>query len=163
VTLSTRTWTEAAQAFVYAEARTLDERRYEDWLGLWAQNRDVRYWVPADDDADAEAALSFVYDNGRRLQTRVKQLLTGERHAQVPYSRTVRVVSGVEADETAPDAASVHAAFTLHEFRMERSHVWAGRLEYELVDIGDGELRMVRKKVLLVDRTGAIPSMAFLL
>jgi 3-phenylpropionate/cinnamic acid dioxygenase small subunit len=163
MTLSTRTRTEAAQAFVYAEARILDERRYEDWLGLWAQDRDVRYWVPADDDTDAEAVLSFIYDNGRRLHTRVKQLLTGERHAQVPYSRTVRVVSGVEAEEAAPDTVHVHAAFTLHEFRMEHSHVWAGRLEYELVDIADGELRIVRKKVLLVDRTGAVPSMAFLL
>lgn len=28
---------------------------------------------------------------------------------------------------------------------------------------GDGGLRMTRKKVLLVDRTGAVPSMAFLL
>ncbi|MBW0104510.1 hypothetical protein [Pseudonocardia sp. KRD291] len=58
----------------------------------------------------------------------------------------------------------MYAAFALHEFRMDRTHVWGGRLEFDLVDpAGDGGLRMVCKKVLLVDRTGAVPSMAYLL
>lgn len=58
----------------------------------------------------------------------------------------------------------MYAAFSLHEFRMDRTHVWAGRLEFDLVDpAGDGGLRITRKKVLLVGRTGAVPSMAFLL
>lgn len=155
---------DAAQAFVYREARLLDERRYDDWLGLWADDRDVLYWVPAGDDHDGTGAISYVYDNGRRMNTRVRQLLTGERYSQVPFSRTVRIVSGVEREQSGPGAVTVHAAFALHEFRMDRTHVWAGRLEFDLVDpAGAGGPRMTRKKVLLVDRTGAVPSMAFLL
>lgn len=155
---------DAAQAFVYREARLLDERRYDDWLGLWASDQDVLYWVPAEDDHAGTEVISYVYDNGRRMTTRVRQLLTGERYSQVPFSRTVRIVSGVERGQAASGAVTVYAAFALHEFRMDRTHVWAGRLEFDLVDPGgDGGLRMTRKKVLLVDRTGAVPSMAFLL
>lgn len=154
-----------AQSFVFREARLLDERRYEDWLHLWADDRDVLYWVPAENDHDPYETISFVHDNGRRLHTRVRQLLTGERYSQVPYSRTVRIVSGVECETAGTDdTVTVRAAFALHEFRMETTHVWAGRLEFDLVDpVGTGDLRMTRKKVLLVDRTGAVPSMAFLL
>ena len=155
---------EAAQAFVHREARLLDERRYDDWLGMWADDRDILYWIPAEDDHAGTEIISFVHDNGRRLTTRVRQLLTGERYSQVPFSRTVRIVSGVERVSAGPGAVTVYAAFALHEFRMDRTHVWAGRLEFDLVDPGgDGGLRMTRKKVLLVDRTGAVPSMAFLL
>ena len=32
------------EAFLYHEAELLDERRYEDWLALLAD--DVRYWMP---------------------------------------------------------------------------------------------------------------------
>jgi 3-phenylpropionate/cinnamic acid dioxygenase small subunit len=155
---------DAAQSFVFREARILDDRRYDDWLALWAQDRDVLYWIPADDDHAGTEVISFAYDNGRRVHTRVRQLQTGERHAQVPYSRTVRVISNVEAEPTDAGVILVHAAFTLHEHRMDHTHVWAGRLEYELTDLtGDGELLMIGKKVLLVDRTSAVPSMAFIL
>lgn len=154
---------EAAQAFVHREARLLDERRYDDWLGLWADDRDVLYWVPAGDDHAGTEVISYIHDNGRRLHTRVRQLLTGERYSQVPHSRTVRIVAGVESEPAGPGAVTVHAAFALHEFRLDRTHVWAGRLEFDLVHPpGAGGLRMSRKKVLLVDRTGAVPSMAFL-
>ncbi|OJY49096.1 MAG: hypothetical protein BGP03_28995 [Pseudonocardia sp. 73-21] len=76
----------------------------------------------------------------------------------------MRIVSGVEREQVGPGAVTVYATFAMHEFRMDRTHVWAGRLEFDLVSpAGDGGLRMTRKKVLLVDRTGAVPSMAFLL
>lgn len=173
---------EVAAAFVYREARALDERRYEDWLEMWDSSSEVLYWVPAEDDRLGIDTISYIYDNRRRLQTRVAQLATGERYAQIPRSQTVRVVSNVEASLEKPKAAPASggavaevlrdqppalrtfAAFTLHEHRMDRSHIWAGRLEYELVDPdGTEEWRMSRKKVTLIDRASAVPSMAFLL
>jgi len=159
---------DAVRAFVYREARLLDQRRYEDWLQTWISEPDLLYWVPAEDDvAGGDEGISFIYDNGTRLRTRVKQLLTGERYSQVPTSSTVRLVSNLEAyvDRPAGDAEQrreirVLTSFALHEYRLGRTHIWAGRTEYRLV----GEnLRMAAKKVLLVDRVGAVPSMAFLL
>ena len=154
---------EAVESFVFGEARALDERRYEDWLNLWAGDREVLYWIPADDDEAGTEIISYAYDNGRRVQTRVRQLLTKDRYAQIPESQTVRVISNIEVEPDGSGATIVHAAFTLHEYRMQRTHHWAGRLEYHLVDDGRNGLVMSRKKVLLVDRLGAVPSMAFML
>jgi 3-phenylpropionate/cinnamic acid dioxygenase small subunit len=161
---------EAVRAFVHREARLLDERRYEDWLEVWTGGPGDLYWVPAEDDvAGGDEIISYVYDNTTRLRTRVKQLLTGERYSQVPTSSTARLVSNLEAytgrAADGPDGGSVRVltSFALHEYRLGRTHVWAGRCEYRLVGLDTGELRMTAKKVLLVDRIGAVPSMAFLL
>lgn len=161
---------DAVRAFVYREARLLDQRRYADWLEVWTSGPEDLYWVPAEDDvAGGDEVISYIYDNTTRLRTRVKQLLTGERYSQVPTSSTARVVSNLEAYTAAPGgdgddgAVRVLTSFALHEYRLGRSHVWAGRTEYRLVGLRSGHLRMVGKKVLLVDRTGAVPSMAFLL
>lgn len=35
-------------AFVYREARLLDERRYDEWLSMYAD--DARYWMPLSPD-----------------------------------------------------------------------------------------------------------------
>jgi benzoate/toluate 1,2-dioxygenase subunit beta len=151
------------QAFVFREARFLDERRYDDWLELWAMDRDVRYWIPADDDENETETLSFAYDNARRIQTRVKQLQTGERYAQIPVSTTVRIVSNVEAEELDDGVILARATFILHEHRSQRTHVWAGRLTYHLLGSGADDFKMLRKKVTLVDRSSPVPSMAFFL
>jgi benzoate/toluate 1,2-dioxygenase subunit beta len=151
------------QAFVFREARFLDERRYDDWLELWAMDRDVRYWIPADDDKNETETLSFAYDNARRIQTRVKQLQTGERYAQIPVSTTVRIVSNVEAEELDDGVILARATFILHEHRSQRTHVWAGRLTYHLLGSGADDFKMLRKKVTLVDRSSPVPSMAFFL
>ncbi|MGQ0482208.1 MAG: aromatic-ring-hydroxylating dioxygenase subunit beta [Pseudonocardia sp.] len=161
---------DAVRAFVYREARLLDQRRYADWLDIWTGGPEDLYWVPAEDDvAGGDEVISYIYDNVTRLRTRVKQLLTGERYSQVPTSNTVRVVSNLEA-YTDPAAEGPHdggvrvlTSFALHEYRLGRTQIWAGRTEYRLVGQHAADLRMVAKKVLLVDRTGAIPSMAFLL
>ena len=38
-----------AAAFLYREARLLDERRYDEWLALFTE--DGLYWAPTEDDA----------------------------------------------------------------------------------------------------------------
>lgn len=160
---------ERVRAFVHREARLLDERRYEDWLAVWAPTGDTLYWIPAGDEhAGGDEVIAYAYDNRNRLATRVKQLLTGERYSQVPTSSTVRLVANLEAyadgtDAGGADAVRVLTSFALHEYRLGRTHVWAGRTEYRLTGPPDGPLGMATKKVVLVDRTGALPSMAFLL
>jgi 3-phenylpropionate/cinnamic acid dioxygenase small subunit len=155
---------ERVRSFVHREARLLDERRYEDWLGVWSTTEDTLYWVPAEDEhVGGDEVISYVYDNLARLTTRVKQLLTGVRYSQVPMSNTVRLVSNLEAYADGRDAVRVLTSFALHEYRLGRTHVWAGRIVYGLVGLADGAPRIAMKKVVLVDRGGALPSMAFLL
>ncbi len=80
--------------FLYREAELLDERRYEEWLALLAD--DIRYWMPMRRNVKfGEAEREFTrettdinwFDEGKEtLIRRVKQILTGIHWAEEPVS-----------------------------------------------------------------------------
>jgi 3-phenylpropionate/cinnamic acid dioxygenase small subunit len=150
------------ERFLYREARFADEHRYDDWESLWTA--DALYWVPAnDDDADRMTQMSIVHDNRARIATRIRQLKTGRRHAQVPHSRLRRVISNVEILGIEGNGDTVVGAnFVLVESRERSKEIWAGRYTYRL-RLVDGELAMSYKKVALVDNARPIATMAFLI
>lgn len=151
----------AVEQFVYREARLADEHDYDGWEALWTD--DALYWVPAGgDDVDPMTHMSVIHDNRSRISTRLKQLRTGRRHAQVPHSRLRRVVSNVEILGTSGDELTVGANFVLVESRERGNHLWAGRYTYTL-RVEAGELRLVAKKVALVDNARALPTLGFLI
>ena len=120
--------------FVYREARLADTHDYDAWEALWTD--DAVYWVPAGaDDIDPDTHVSVMYDNRRRIATRIQQLKTGKRHAQTPKSRLARVVGNVEvlgtetADSEAVDTV-VTATFVGIESRERGTVTWAGRITY---------------------------------
>jgi len=150
----------ALEAFVYREARLQDEHCYDEWEALWAD--DGIYWVPAGPhDLDPQTQVSFIYDNRARLASRVRQLKTGQRHAQKPASGMRRVVSNVETERDG-DLICVHANFHLAEARHGRVNHWTGRTLYRLRPEAD-RYRMVLKKVMLVDSDQPIPNLGFLI
>lgn len=150
----------AVEQFVYREARLADEHRYAEWEALWTD--DAIYWVPAGgDDTDPTRQMSVLFDNRSRIATRIRQLESGRRFAQSPPSRLVRVVSNVEVIAEDGDV-TVAAAFVLHESRANGLRLWAGRIEYVLRRV-DGELRMARKTVRLVDNDRALHTLGFLM
>jgi 3-phenylpropionate/cinnamic acid dioxygenase small subunit len=155
------------QQFLYREARLADEHDYDGWEALWTD--DGVYWVPANgDDIDPTRQMSVIHDNRRRIATRIKQLKTGRRHAQVPTSRLRRVVSNVEilGVEDGGDTV-VGANFVLVESRERGTELWAGRYTYRLrraqESTVEAELRMAFKKVALVDNARVLPTLAFLI
>jgi 3-phenylpropionate/cinnamic acid dioxygenase small subunit len=59
--------------FVYAEARLLDEQRFEDWLALFTD--DAHYWMPlAPGQQDARLHTSLMYEDKLLLRVRVERL-----------------------------------------------------------------------------------------
>jgi len=149
------------QAFIVLEARLADEHRYDEWEGLWAD--DGHYWVPAGTGArDPDHAMAFINDNRSRIATRVRQLNTGKRWAQAPPSNVRRVLGNVEILAVDDPVAEAAANFVLVESKPQGSHLWAGRTEYRLRRV-DGILRLVEKKVTLVDADRDIPTLAFLI
>lgn len=160
VTASTEVDVRAVEQFLYREARLADEHDYDAWEALWTD--DALYWVPAgDDDIDPMTRMSVIHDNRNRISTRIKQLKTGRRHAQVPRSRLRRLVSNVEILHADGDL-TVGANFVLVESRERGTHTWAGCYTYRL-RVVDGELRMASKKVALVDNARVLPTLAFLI
>jgi 3-phenylpropionate/cinnamic acid dioxygenase small subunit len=149
------------EQFVYREARFADEHDYDAWEALWTD--DGLYWVPAnDDDIDPETQVSVIYDNRRRIATRLEQLRTGKRHAQSPKSRLRRTMTNVEIMGTEGEDTVVGANFMAVEAGERGRNLWAGRVTYRL-RVVNGELKLAYKKVELVDNEYVLPTMSFLL
>ena len=154
----------AATDFLYREAQLADEGRYAEWLALWTD--DAVYWVPASTDpaADPDKHLSHIYDNRARLETRVKMLETGVRWSQAPASLMRRLISNVEVREEA-GALVTESNFILGELAVQARHEmhwWVGRATHRLRRV-DGALRLVAKKVVLVNAAEPLPNLGFLL
>src|SRR5438270_862809 len=89
--------------FLYREAELLDDRRYEDWLELFAD--DGIFWIPLDADADPKREPSILYDDKDGRAARVHQLLHQPHYSQMPPSRTVHAITNVRVGEADPDGA----------------------------------------------------------
>jgi 3-phenylpropionate/cinnamic acid dioxygenase small subunit len=155
----------AVADFLYREARLADEARYAEWLALWTD--DGVYWVPAttEPDPDPERQLSHVYDNRARVETRVKLLQTGVRYSQEPASRMRRLVSNIEVEAADGGELVAGSNFLLAELAVQAGrelHWWAGRAIHRLRWV-DGQLRMSRKTVVLVNAAEPLPNLAFLI
>src|SRR5260370_13107930 len=91
-----------AEAFVMHEVRLLDERRFREWMGLFAD--DGTYWVPAVPDQESPFdQASLFYDDRDLMRTRVERLEHPPIHVQTPPSRTAHLVGHVVGEEV--DAA----------------------------------------------------------
>ncbi|MFI8304998.1 aromatic-ring-hydroxylating dioxygenase subunit beta [Streptomyces sp. NPDC085927] len=154
------------EQFLYREARYADENDYDAWEALWTD--DALYWVPAGGaDTDPVTQVSVIYDNRSRISTRLKQVRTGKRYAQAPPSNLRRLISNIEllCGRRNPDGGTdleVGANFLVYESRARGNELWGGRTTYRLRRV-DGELRLVRKKVVLVDNDKALPTLGFLI
>lgn len=160
-TISTEVELREIEQFIYREARLADEHDYDAWEALWTD--DALYWVPVDGGGyDPEKRVSVMYDNRRRISTRLQQLRTGKRYAQSPPSNLRRTVSNIELLRVDGDEVTVGANFVLYESKPRGIFTWAGRYTY-VIRRTDGVLRLARKTVLLVNSAEAIPSMGFLI
>jgi 3-phenylpropionate/cinnamic acid dioxygenase small subunit len=148
---------EEAQRFLVAEARLLDERRFEEWEQLFTD--DAVYWVPMDPDRDPRQTVSIVYDDRKRLHERVYRLTRTPVLDQNPPSRTIRLVGNVEVGPgEGPEEAQVRCNQLIAEMRpggpgqagLNNPRWLAARCEYRLRRV-DGSWRIALKKVVLLD------------
>lgn len=138
-------------AFVLDEARLLDERRFDDWLALFAD--DGVYWVPAQaDQASPNSALSLYYEAKPLLALRVARLAQPSMHVQAPPARTHHHVAALRAARAAdaPDAYDVHSSLVVAEWRDGVARWFAGRVQHRIAR-GPAGLRIVLKRVNLID------------
>ena len=98
------------EQFLYQEAELLDERQFEEWLDLLAE--DIRYWMPMrrnvkfgelDREFTREGQDISWFDEGKdTLVRRVNQILTGVHWAEEPLSRICHSVSNVQILKATP-------------------------------------------------------------
>ena len=145
------------EEFLYREADLLDERRYEEWLDLFAA--DVRYWMPMRrnvprDEPGREFTREGVdvnwFDEGKdTLTRRVKQILTGVHWAEEPPSRICHVVSNVQILSASPSEVALKCRFLVYRNRVEtETDILVGKRE-DLLRRDGGSWKIARRKIVL--------------
>ena len=148
--------------FLYREAELLDERRYEDWLALIAD--DIHYWMPMRRNVKVgEQQREFTradhdinwFDEGREtLDRRVKQILTGIHWAEEPVSRITHIVSNVQLLKATPSLVepsevATKCRFLIYRNRVEtETDILVGKREDLLRRVGSG-WQIARRKIIL--------------
>jgi benzoate/toluate 1,2-dioxygenase beta subunit len=148
------------EEFIIHEARLLDQRRFRDWMGLFAE--DGTYWVPAVPDQQSPLdQASLFYDDRDLMKTRVDRLEHPRIHVQTPPSRTAHLVGNAIVDEAdeAKGEYVVGSTVIMVEYRDEQQRVFAGRQRHRLRREGE-TFRIVQKRVDLINCDSAFEAMA---
>jgi len=154
--------TQEIAQFLYTEAEILDERQYDEWLDLLAD--DIRYWMPMRRNVKyGDTTREFTretddinwFDEGKdTLTRRVRQIQTGIHWAEEPRSRITHMVSNVQLLTATSDAVvarelAVKSRFLIYRNRVEtETDVLVGKREDTLRRTGDGWLIARRKSIL---------------
>lgn len=137
--------------FVYAEARLLDEQRFDDWLNLFTD--DGRYWMPlAPGQQDPRLHTSLLYEDKLLLRVRVERLAGARTFSQQPRSRSHHLLQQPSIEVADRDAGryTLRTAFHYVETRLDAQTLFAGWATHELVTEA-GALRICLKRVDLVN------------
>lgn len=140
----------------------MDNHRYDDWLALWAEDGQVTYWVPCnDDDTDPRTNVSIIYDTRTQLRNRIARLReTLWLREQAPRLR--RVVSNVEIENETAAEVTARSNFILAQLHRHDQYLWAGTSIHKLVRAGDS-FRLRAKKVVLLNNNEPMPNLMFLI
>jgi len=159
-----------AEAFLYLEARLIDDDRLEQWLELFTD--DGIYWIPSDESIDPDIETSIIHDDVPQLEKRIFQL-RNKHLAQDPRSRTVHFISNVEVEyDSAADTATVRCNTIIYEMRpgdhqqlqagLGDVRTFAGRCRYRLVHQND-RWHIGFKQINLINRDLPLENISFIM
>ena len=156
------------EQFYYLEARLLDGRQYQTWLGLCTD--DIRYVMPArtnllvdNSERGQEAMISIgreledpdsdglpVRDEGQlHLAMRVQRAYAPNSWAENPPARTRRIIGNVEIHEVADDQLAVTSNFHLSYSRPgSASYLYAGQRR-DVLRRGEEGLRIASREIVM--------------
>lgn len=131
------------EEFLYHEARLLDDREFEAWMALFAD--DGIYWIPATPgQTDPIGEVSIAYEDRQLLDVRVRRLRHPDNFADQPQARTSRVIGNVTLDRDDDGAVVARSNFTLTEIQNDQQRWFAGSYVHQLV--ADGDAFKIRQK-----------------
>jgi 3-phenylpropionate/cinnamic acid dioxygenase small subunit len=152
------------EQFLYREARLLDAREFEEWLGMFAP--DATYEVPSrsvplpvrgsstrpvEEELSPTGGLHIFDENTRKLAFRVAKLRTGKAWAEDPPSRTRRFITNVEIERTEDDELlRVYSNLQLYRSRYNDRQWLVGQRCDLLRQVGESFL-IQRRHVVLDD------------
>jgi 3-phenylpropionate/cinnamic acid dioxygenase small subunit len=149
--------------FVKREARLIDEKRFDEWYELFAE--DGHYWVPAA-PAQADPLLhnSLAYEDKLLLKLRVERLKSDRAFSLRPASRSLHVLQEPEVEKRDESRAEylTRTPFLYTETRGDDSQRYAATALHTLV-FSAGSLRIKLKRVDILNCDAALPSIQLFL
>ncbi|MFK0161042.1 benzoate 1,2-dioxygenase small subunit [Rhizobium sp. NPDC090279] len=139
-------------AFLYREARLLDDREWDEWLTCYAP--DVEYWMPAWDDddqltEDPHSQISLIFYPSRDgLEDRVFRIKTERSGASTPEPRTSHNVNNVELLARRDAEVDIRYNFHTLNHRYKVTDQFFGTMFVTLRNNGD-QLLISAKKIVL--------------
>jgi len=146
------------ETFLYNEAELLDERRFEEWLDLIAE--DIQYYMPmrrnvkfgeqARENTSEESEISWFDEGKPTLIGRVRQINTGLHWAEEPLSRVCHVVSNVQVLDVRGDEVTVKSRFIVYRNRLQdETDFFVGKREDILRRDPDTGWKIAKRKIIL--------------
>ena len=146
------------QDFLFLEARLLDERRLDEWIGLMAD--ELHYFMPIRRNvkfgdwelefSDPESEISYFDEGLDILRGRVRQINTGVHWAEEPVSRFEHLITNVEIMKAEGDEVLVASKFFCYQNRLadEVNH-FVGRRYDTLRRDPVTAFKIVKRKIIL--------------
>jgi benzoate/toluate 1,2-dioxygenase subunit beta len=147
---------EEIQAFLYAEARCLDDKDWDGWLAHYAPQ--ATFHMPAWDDddlltEDPQREISLIwYGSKQGLEDRVFRIRTERSSAtSLPEPRTSHNISNVEIVEQAGGTLKLRFNWFNLSFRYKSTDSYFGTSFYTIDTAGERPLITAKKVVLKND------------
>jgi len=145
--------------FVLREARLLDEKRFDEWYELFAD--DGFYWVPAvHGQKDPHLENSLAYEDRFLLKLRIERLKSPQAFSQQPASRCLHVLQTPEVEDLG--GLKTRTNFVYTETRGDESQRYAATAWHTLVS-QDGALKIKLKRVDILNCDAMLPSIQLFL
>ena len=149
--------------FVVLEARLIDEKRFDEWYALFAE--DAYYWVPASPgQRDPLNHNSLAYEDKLLLQLRIERLKSPLAYSQKPASRCHHLLQTPEVERRDPARGEylTRTQLIYTETRGDDSQRYAATAWHTLV-WADERLRIRLKRVDILNCDAALPSIQLFL
>ncbi|TYL46911.1 benzoate 1,2-dioxygenase small subunit [Marinomonas sp. IMCC 4694] len=147
---------EAIRNFLYAEARSLDDKEWDKWLTFY--HPEVDFWMPSWDDdgelvTDPQREVSLMYYAHKGgLEDRIFRIKTERSSASsLPEARTSHILGNIEVIQSTEQSADVRYNWSTNSYRYKTVDTYFGTTFVTLVKNAEGQMLIKRKKIILVN------------
>ena len=145
--------------FVVREARLLDEKRFDEWYELFAD--DGYYWVPAaPGQTDPHLHNSLAYEDKFLLRLRIERLKSPQAYSQQPPSRCLHVLQTPEVEDLGE--LKTRTSFIYTETRGDETQRYAATAWHTFV-LQNESLKIKLKRVNILNCDAMLPSIQLFL
>jgi 3-phenylpropionate/cinnamic acid dioxygenase small subunit len=143
--------------FFYMEADLLDERRFDEWLDLLAD--DIRYFMPIRrnvplgeqhrENTIPRTQMSWFDEGKSTLIQRVKQIATGSHWCEEPLSRVTHMITNVRIVEVAEPEVRVQSRFLVYRNRLEDEESFLIGRRFDTLRRAGDSWQIARREIIL--------------